>query len=81
MVGLHGSKANRRLQLLFELALTTGLRTEELVSAKMGRVAADREGDMRVLGETPGSSNPAVTAIYPSADEKRWRQEFNKVFG
>jgi site-specific recombinase XerD len=44
-------------------------------------VWADRGGDLRVLGEILGHSNPATTAIYSRADEKRRRQEFNKVFG
>lgn len=47
----------------------------------LGRVWADRGGDLRVLGEILGHSNPATTAIYSRADEKRRRQEFNKVFG
>ena len=47
----------------------------------LARVWADRGGDLRVLGEILGHSNPATTAIYSRADEKRRRQEFNKVFG
>lgn len=47
----------------------------------LGRVWADRGGDLRVLGEILGHSNPATTAIYSRADEKRRRSEFNKVFG
>ena len=46
----------------------------------LGRVWADRGGDLRVLGEILGHSNPATTAIYSRADEKRRRRELEKVF-
>jgi integrase len=37
-------------------------------------VWVDRGGDLRVLAEILGHSNPATTAIYSRADEKRRRQ-------
>lgn len=47
----------------------------------LGRVWVDRGGDLRVLAEILGHSNPATTAIYSRADEKRRRQESISVNG